>query len=136
MSPPGSENTGGQNSFGRVGPARQDGAMSSTLRRMLADALLPAMKEEDRTKVAALRIALSAVANAEAVEASGVGPGTGAYSTETERRCLSEADVISIVRGVHDELCDASDEMTRLGQERRAAEIARQATVLNGFLEG
>lgn len=114
----------------------QDGAVSSTLRRTLSEALPAAMKERDRARVAALRGALSAVANAEAVDAAGVGLGGVGSATEVERRCLTEPEVEAIVREHRDELRSASAEMQRVGQPEQAEELADQAAVLDGFLDG
>lgn len=110
--------------------------MSPTLRHALSDALPKAMKARDRATLSAVRTALAAVANAEAVDPSGVGPGAGTFATEVERRSLTEPEVDAIVREIHDELRVASDEMVRLGQEARAAELTEQADALHGFLEG
>lgn len=108
--------------------------MSSNLHRALSDALPEAMKQRDGAKVTAIRLALSAVANAEAVEAAGAGPAAGAFATDVARRSLADHEVDRIVREVHDELRRASDEMLRLGQGDRAAALADQAGALDHFL--
>lgn len=108
--------------------------MSATLRRALADALPEAMKDRDRAKVSALRIALAAVANAEATEAGDGGPQAGVFATEVERRSLTDLDVEAIVRETRDELRLASVEMQLLGQAQRADDLADQVAALDAFL--
>ena len=74
------------------------------LRDRLRAALPAALKARDRTAVAALRSALAAIDNAEAVDASDVhagaieasAPGPGA--AERPRRELTESDIDDIVR--------------------------------------
>jgi uncharacterized protein YqeY len=106
------------------------------LRAAISEALTTAMKARDRATITAMRTALAAVANAEAVDGSARGPGAGAYATEVERRALSDEQVGDIVRELRDELRAASDEMSRLGQEPRAAELTEQANALDRVLGG
>jgi uncharacterized protein YqeY len=113
----------------------QHGPMTSTLRQQLSDALPEAMKAKERATVDAVRSALAAVANAEAVDTAGMTSRTGTYATEVERRQLTESQVEAIVREVHDELRAASDEMRSLGQQARATELADQADALQRFLD-
>ncbi|MEZ5143707.1 MAG: hypothetical protein R2726_14495 [Acidimicrobiales bacterium] len=104
------------------------------MRRALADALPEAMKDRDRAKVSALRIALAAVANAEATEAGDGGPQVGVFATEVARRSLTDLDVEAIVRETRDELRLASVEMQLLGQAQRADDLADQVAALDAFL--
>jgi uncharacterized protein YqeY len=100
----------------------------------MSEALPRAMKERDQPSVTALRIALAAVANAEAVAGDGVAPGRGAFGGDVERRNLSEDEIEAIVRGVHDEMRSDSDELRELGQEPEALKLADQAEVLERYL--
>jgi uncharacterized protein YqeY len=110
--------------------------MGSTLRTALAEALTVALRHGDRPKVAAVRIALAAVANAEAVDASDAGSEERFAPSEVERRQLTESDVESIVRQVRDDMRASSSELRRLGQHERAEELARQADAMSGFIVG
>ncbi len=87
--------------------AQEPTDIGTRLRRALTEAL----KARDKTAVSALRSALSAIGNAEAVDPGEQGPGrSGASSThvagavaglgtaEAQRRHLTEADVAAIVR--------------------------------------
>src|SRR4029453_6338966 len=93
-------------------------------------ALPPAMKARDRDAVAALRSALAAIENAEAVappppapRRDGVTPGAPARlgSGEAVRVDVSEDGVAAIVRGEVDERRSAAADYARAGQDDRAA---------------
>ena len=101
---------------------------------MQAD-LNAAMKARDSTRVAVLRAALAAIANAEAVASDGAVSLTApAGSTEVARRELSEVDVRLIVERERAELRGAADERERLGRGDDAAELRAQAEVLEVYL--
>jgi uncharacterized protein YqeY len=110
--------------------------MGSTLRTALAEALPVALRQGDHPKVAAVRIALAAVANAEAVDATDADSGGRSVPTEVERRHLAESDVESIVRQIRDDMRASSSEMLQLGRDERASELAQQAEALSGFIVG
>ena len=127
----------------------QDGlGLQSRLRRELAAAL----RAHDQVAVAALRTALSALANAEAVPApvtppggsaspgsaspssgshvAGTAPGLGA--AEAERRHIGAAEAQRIVRAEISERLTAADQYERAGHADRAARLRREAAVLSG----
>jgi uncharacterized protein YqeY len=98
--------------------------------------LTAAMKARDSTRVAVLRAALAAIANAEAVASDGAVSLTApAGSTEVARRELSEVDVRLTVERERAELLGATGERERLGRGDDAAELRRQAAVLADYLE-
>ena len=112
------------------------------LRRALGDAL----KARDADTVSALRTAIGAIANAEAVEA-GPGRPAGTGSTqfagtvaglgagEAERRRLTEADVAAIVRQEAAEREAAAGEYERAGHAAEAARLREGARALTATLE-
>ena len=78
--------------------------MSEPLRDRLRAALPAALKARDRATASTLRATLAAIENAEAVDTGPVRAGAieasavGIGAMEAERRVLTEADVVAIVR--------------------------------------
>lgn len=115
--------------------------MRSRMRRDLTAAL----KARDETVVAALKSALAAIDNAEAVNDdralprdSGsehiAGATSGAGSSDVPRRILSEANMNAIVRGQLEERYEAAELYEKLGREDRATRLRREAAVLAQYL--
>lgn len=113
------------------------------LRDRLRAAVPAAMKARDRRSVSALRSALAAIDNAEAVgihdmhdvragaiELSPVGPG----AAEVARRELTEAEVAAIVRGEVEERRAAAATYETAGRGDKAAELTAEADVLTAHL--
>lgn len=106
-------------------------ADAASLRDSLHAAVPAAMKARDRRTVSALRSALAAIANAEAVEVGGevlagaieASP-VGVGAAEVARRVLSEADVAAIVRAEIAERRAAADAYG--GRARRAGGRTRR----------
>lgn len=106
--------------------------------------LTAAMKARQPDAVAALRTALAALDNAEAVpvehlpEIDGDGPvagaRTGVGSTEMPRRELSLADVRAILRAQIAERMTAVAEYRGLGRVDEAGKLQREAAVLERYL--
>ncbi len=116
-----------------------------SLRDRLRAALPPAIKARDRYAVAALRSALAAIENAEAVappppprlqEGVIAGATAGHSSGEATRVDLSEDQVAAIVRAEVDERRAAAGDYARAGQGERAARLTAEADVLAGHLAG
>ena len=120
-----------------------------TLRGRLRGALPAAMKARDGAAVAALRSALAAIDNAEAVEsaprrspaaAAGhadlAGTVAGLGVAEVERRHLQEAEVEQIVQAEVAERRAAADAYERAGQAERAGRLRAEADVLSSHLGG
>ena len=112
------------------------------LRRALGDAL----KARDASTVSALRSAIGAIANAEAVEAGPDRPaGTGSAhfagtvaglgAGEAERHRLTEADVAAIVRQEAAEREAAAGEYERAGHTAEAARLRLGTRALMAALE-
>ena len=115
---------------GQPGGALEPGDIRTRLRRALGDAL----KARDASTVSALRSALSAIGNAEAVDpgptrtagtgsAHFAGPVAGLGAGEAERRHLTEADVAAIVRAEAAERGAAASEYERGGHTAEAARL-------------
>jgi uncharacterized protein len=115
------------------------------LRDRLRDGLPAAIKGRDGVAVAALRSALAAIENAEAVAAHPESPteptharlaGTvaGVGAAEAERRPLTEAQVEGIVGAEVDERRTAADTYERAGRPEVARRLRAEADVLGGYL--
>ena len=117
--------------------------MNANVRAQLQEGLTAAMKTRDRVAIGALRSALAAIANAEAIEVppaptSVEGPIAGAVSgvgaAEAPRRELSDEDVAAVVAAEIAERGSAADEYDRLGQVAEAERLRAEARVLAAFL--
>lgn len=115
--------------------------MSEDLRASLGAALRPAMRARDTVAVAALRSALAAVANAEALSVRDA-PAAGALeqarvgvgAADAPRLELGEDDVRRIVRGEVTERESAAEVMTGHGRHDDAQRLRAEATVLREHL--
>jgi uncharacterized protein len=122
--------------------SRHDRGVSSEtdIRGRLGLALREALRARDRVAASALRSALAAIGNAEAVlppsgpapagnlHIAGAAEGVGA--AEAERRSLSEAEIGEIVRAEITERRDAAGQYERAAQADRAERLHREADVL------
>ena len=115
------------------------------MRSQLRQALTAALKARDRAAVSALRSAIAAIENAESVDVTtpGVsaassehfaGASAGVGSSDVDRRVLTEADVIAVVRRQVDERLEAADEYVTFGRADEAARLRREAEVLREHL--
>jgi uncharacterized protein YqeY len=110
------------------------------VRARLRLALTGALRARDAIAVSALRSALSAIGNAEAVDpgpaAAGAGgpyvagAATGLGATEARRRSLSPAEAEQIVRAEAGERQHAAGEYERAGRAGQAGRLRREAQVL------
>ena len=121
-----------------LGPSDAVSQLHTRLRR----ALPPALKARDHVAVAALRSALAAIDNAQAVVAppatrsGGViaGAVTGLGAGDAPRRELSEGDIAAIVRAeIADRRAGAAD-YEHAGQVDAAARLTAEADTLAGHL--
>ncbi len=103
--------------------------MAPRLRDLIADELRAALRARDRRRIAVLRTAAAAIANAEAVP-----PSPDVRATEVDRRDLTEADERRIVEAERDEALAGATELAGLGADDRAAELRAQAAVLDDLL--
>ncbi|MFI1913119.1 hypothetical protein [Nocardia sp. NPDC020380] len=113
------------------------------LRDRLRAEIPRAMKARDRDATKALRSALGAIDNAEAVDASDVQAGAiesstvGLGTAERARRHLTESDIEAIVRNEITERLTAAAEYDSLaGGADRAAALRAEAAALTAHLDG
>lgn len=108
-------------------------------RTRLRDALLAARKDRDATRVSALRCALSAIDNAEAVPTATVeahasqtiaGGVVGLGAAEVARRELTDTQIRRLLRGEVDERLAAAQQVTA----ERAATLRAEAAVIAAVL--
>jgi uncharacterized protein YqeY len=102
-----------------------------------------AMKSRDRGAIAALRSALGAIANAEAIVVEHAptstggaiaGAVSGAGAGEALRRELSEDDVAAVVAAEIAERRSSADEYEQLGQPEDAGRLRAEADELSAYL--
>jgi uncharacterized protein YqeY len=127
-------------------PAPPGGDLAGRLRLALSAAL----RGRDMTTAAAVRSALSAIGNAEAVSPPPARPGGGPAAAsphvagtvaglggaEAERRRLSPAQVAAIVQAEIDERRAAAAQYERAGHADRAARLAAEAQALAAVAGG
>ena len=112
---------------------------SREVRDGLRASLTAAIKTRDDVAVSALRSALSAIANAEAVGADSGGmrlPRLGIGVTDMPRRELSTGDVIAIIHAEVAERTSAATELRRLGRAEAADRAEAEAAVLMSYVGG
>ena len=113
------------------------------LRQRLRDALPDAVRARDRVALAALRSALAAIENAEAVDGPAAAPGSlaieqspvGPGATEMARRVLTEEQMAAIVRSEVDEREAAARSYDDAGRSERAERLRAEARVLSSHLD-
>ncbi|KGN40934.1 GatB/YqeY domain-containing protein [Knoellia aerolata] len=114
------------------------------MRVVLRTHLTRAIKHRDALAAGALRSTLGAIDNAEALTAQEVTPTagdgpiagatTGLGSSETQRRVLSPQDVVALVEAEIAERRAASEEIEEAGRPDRAADLRREADVIEAAL--
>lgn len=119
---------------------------SSTLRDNLRRALPGAMKAREPATVAALRSALAAIENAEAVvpgtpDDQGpaasphvAGSAVGVGAAEAPRRELSEEEVLELVTRERDERLASAAAYRAAGRDEAARDLEQEAAALDAFL--
>jgi uncharacterized protein YqeY len=128
--------------------AEEDNTASALVARLRAT-LTAALGSGDRSAAAAMRSALAAVGNAEAIDPAArdgsAGPArapgkhfagamAGLGAGEVVRKRLTATDVTQIVLGEIDERKSAAVEYNRLGHARQAERLRREADVLAAVL--
>jgi uncharacterized protein YqeY len=103
------------------------------LRTRLQTDLLAAMKRRETATVAPLRIALAAIANAEAVDAAGL-PSAERGSSEVARRHLTEDDVHGIVAAERDDARSTAATLRVHGRDAEADALDAHAGLLGRYL--
>ncbi len=116
------------------------------MRDRLRHDLTAALKARDRTVVAALRSAIAALDNAEAVDLGEqgrpsaatssyiAGASAGAGSADVPRRALGDDEIATIVAGQIEERRQAAREYAELGQTEAAERLTAEADVLGRYL--
>ena len=115
------------------------------VRARLRAALKESMRERDRAATAALRSALAALDNAEAVDPAGAGlveveheriAGTvgGLGAGEVSRATLDEEGARAVVAGEVAERRAAADDYDRVGEDERAHALRAEAALLERLL--
>ena len=118
---------------------------TGTVRDRLRAALPAAMKARDSVAIAALRSALGAIDNAEAVEAGWAphpvaghfrlaGTVAGLRASEVERRSLSAAEMDALVRAEVADRHAAARDYERAGHRARVERLRGEAAVLSSCL--
>ncbi|MFT4295783.1 MAG: hypothetical protein QM582_10270 [Micropruina sp.] len=118
---------------------------TAPIRQALRDALPGAMKARDTPARNAIRSALAAIENAEAVGVEPTddatagsehvaGSAVGVGAAEAQRRELDEDHTLEIVSAERDERLAAAADYRARGQEARAAELEAEAAALDAFL--
>jgi len=115
------------------------------LRAALRAGLTTALKARDTDAVSALRTAIAAIDNAQAVPATAPSPATasahvagatsGAGSAEAPRRQLGCGEPHDILRAQIAEHSREADQYQRLGRAEAAERLRRQARTRNAYLQ-
>jgi hypothetical protein len=123
-------------------PGRADDARA--LRAALRQGLVTALKARDTDTVAALRTAIAAIDNAQAVPVSSASPAagsthvagarSGAGSTEAPRRHLSSGELRDILGAQVTEHAREADRYDASGHADAAERLRRQARTLAAYL--
>ncbi len=107
-----------------------------SLRVRMRRALPEAMRARDKAAVSALRGALGALDNAEAVPVDTLAQTPdGVRASEAARLELSERTVVDIVRSEVTERLQAADELSGPAHAERAARLRAEAAVLLRYLD-
>jgi uncharacterized protein len=127
-------------SFSKSAPLQSDDDLRSHLRRHLG----AAVRDRDRIAVAALREAIAALDNAEAIPPEGdlkveageyvAGGVVGLGAAEAERRILDAGEQRAIVRAVIEMRLAAASTYDEHGQSARADELRSGAEILIDIL--
>jgi uncharacterized protein len=117
---------------------------TTPLQARLRAALTEALRSRDPVAVAAMRSALSAIANAEAVPSANgssvvgsehvAGAVAGLGAAEATRRELTEPDVTAIVAAEISDRRTAAGEYERVGRADQSVRLRREADILTELL--
>jgi uncharacterized protein len=126
-------------------PAPGQATGAEALRAALRHGLTTALKARDTDAMAALRTAIAAIDNAQAVPAAGLNPPAasahvagarrGVGSTEAARRQLSSSELRDLLRDQIAEHAREADRYADLGQADAAQRLRRQARTLGAYLQ-
>lgn len=105
--------------------------MTTISERMRGD-LVTALKSGEAARASALRIGLSALANAEAVDPSGPTEAAGLMG-DVARRSVTDADVVAVLAAERDDLRDQAAALRARGRSE-ADDLDERAAVLAAYL--
>lgn len=118
--------------------------MHPDIRAAMRRDLVAALKARDTDTVSALRTAIAAIDNAEAVDTAAPAPvhnegrvagaTAGLGSSEVARRILSVADGQSVVSALVAEYLDEAGRYAELNRDDLAERLRRQAAVLRSYV--
>ena len=131
---------------GRMSDGEQNDGQASAIRDRMRAGLTAAMKARDMPAVRAIRSALGAIDNAEAVDTTVsadqidttstiAGAVAGAGSTEVLRLTLGDAEITAVLRAEIDDRLSAADEYRTAGAIDRADLLSTEARVIGHFIE-
>ena len=125
-------------------PAHDPAHRAQAVRAALRQGLTTALKARDTEALAALRTAIAAIDNAEAIattdthrpvtSADIAGASSGVGSTEAVRQSLSSGQLRDIVREQITEYAREADRYDALGQPDAAERLRRRARTLTAYL--
>jgi uncharacterized protein len=138
--------TVGRMSDDRVNEHGMNDGQAGAIRDRLRAGLTAAMKERDMPAVRAIRSAMGAIDNAEAVDTTVsadlidatstiAGAVAGAGSTEVRRRTLGDVEITAVLRAEIDDRLSAADEYRTAGALDRADLLSAEAGVIGRFIE-
>lgn len=122
-----------------------EGTTAGSIRERMRAALTAAMKERDMPTVRAIRSALGAIDNAEAVDTTVdadsidtdsriAGAVAGAGSTEVRRRTLGDEGVAEVLRAEVADRLAAAEEYQSAGSPERAELLGAEAATIEAFI--
>jgi uncharacterized protein len=127
-------------------PLRPRDDLDDAIRMRLREGLSRALKSRDKIAISALRSALSAIGNAEAVDAPAASPSissshvagaaAGLGAGEAQRRRLSGGQAEEIIRAEISERHSAAREYEQAGHAGQAARLRSEAQVLMAMVPG
>jgi uncharacterized protein len=120
--------------------------VADDLRDRLQSTLRGALKAQDKSAIAALRSALAAIDNAQAIPASEpatteassehfAGTAVGLQAAEAERQALAPEQVAEIVRTEITDRREAAEHYRRAGHDDMADQLDREASALSAVVD-
>jgi uncharacterized protein YqeY len=112
----------------------EDEIEQSDIRSRLSSDLTSAMKTGDKVRIRVVRSTLTAIANAEAVEASTRAGGTMGYSN-VPRRQVGRAEIIGLIESEIGEREIAAAQYHDVGRPAEAEALEEEMGVLRAYLD-
>ena len=122
-----------------------DGVNPEDIHQRLKTELLTAMRARDAVATSALRSAIAALGNAEAVAPPAASPATGDAhvagsvaglgAAEAERRPLTEDDIVAIIEAEVSERRVAALQYESVGDTERSRRLRREADIIASMID-